>query len=134
MNAEALIGMLAELERIRELTLNLIERETPRLLPAPPDEDCGTERTVFDLLLGARRAVLGGLALMSVASVGFALAGSFETLFAARLVQGFGSSLTWAGALAWLTLSTPRERRGTLMGSAMGAATSRGASYSMPCA
>ena len=71
---------------------------------------------------GARRAVLGGLALMSVASVGFALAGSFETLFAARLVQGFGSSLTWAGALAWLTLSTPRERRGTLMGSAMGAA------------
>jgi MFS family permease len=71
---------------------------------------------------GARRAVLGGLALMSVASIGFALAGSFETLFAARLVQGFGSSLTWAGALAWLTLSTPRERRGTLMGSAMGAA------------
>jgi MFS family permease len=71
---------------------------------------------------GARRAVLGGLALMSVASVGFALAGSFETLFAARLVQGFGSSLTWAGALAWLTLSTPRERRGTVMGSAMGAA------------
>jgi hypothetical protein len=28
--------MLAELERIRELTLDLIERETPRLLPAPP--------------------------------------------------------------------------------------------------
>jgi MFS family permease len=71
---------------------------------------------------GARRAVLGGLALVSVASIGFALAGSFETLFAARLVQGFGSSLTWAGALAWLTLSTPRERRGTVMGSAMGAA------------
>ena len=71
---------------------------------------------------GARRAVLGGLALMSVASIGFALAGSFETLFAARLVQGFGSSLTWAGALAWLTLSTPRERRGAVMGSAMGAA------------
>jgi hypothetical protein len=59
MSPEALIGMLAELERIRELTLNLIERETPRLLPAPPDEPCGTERTVFDLLLGARRAVLG---------------------------------------------------------------------------
>ena len=59
MNAEAMIAVLAELERIRELTLDLIERETPRLLPAPPDEDCGSERTVFDLLLGARRAVLG---------------------------------------------------------------------------
>ena len=59
MSPEVLIGMLAELERIRELTLNLIERETPRLLPTPPDEDSGTERTVFDLLLGARRAVLG---------------------------------------------------------------------------
>ncbi|MGO9156957.1 hypothetical protein [Mycobacterium sp.] len=59
MNAEAMIGMLAELERIRELTLDLIERETPRLLPAPPDEASGSERTVFDLLVGVRRAVLG---------------------------------------------------------------------------
>ena len=59
MNPENLIGMLAELERIRELTLNLIEQETPRLHPAPPEEAGETERTVFDLLLGARRAVLG---------------------------------------------------------------------------
>jgi hypothetical protein len=59
MNPEALLGMLAELERIRELTLNLIERDGPKLHPAPPDEASGTERTVFDLLLGARRAVLG---------------------------------------------------------------------------
>jgi hypothetical protein len=59
MSPEALIGMLAELERIRELTLDLVEQQTPRLLPAPPDEADGAERTVFDLLLGARRAVLG---------------------------------------------------------------------------
>lgn len=59
MRPEVLIGMLAELERIRELTLDLVERETPRLLPAPPDESYGTERTLFDLLLGVRRAVLG---------------------------------------------------------------------------
>ncbi len=57
MTPEVLIGMLAELERIRELTLNLIERETPRLLPSPPDDHCGADRTVFELLLGARRAV-----------------------------------------------------------------------------
>jgi|GEM_PF-2309550 hypothetical protein len=59
MNAEDMIGMLAELERIRELTLDLIEQQTPQLRPVPPDESCGTERTVFELLLGARRAVLG---------------------------------------------------------------------------
>lgn len=59
MSPEVLIGMLAELEQIRKLTLDLIERETPRLLPAPPNETCGAERTVFDLLLGVRRAVLG---------------------------------------------------------------------------
>ncbi|MDH6198746.1 hypothetical protein M2272_005406 [Mycobacterium frederiksbergense] len=59
MNQEGLVGMLAELERIRELTLDLIERQAPRLLPAPPEEATGTERTMFELLLGARRAVLG---------------------------------------------------------------------------
>jgi hypothetical protein len=58
MNPEALVGMLAELERIREAALDLIERESPFLHPVPPD-DAGTERTVFDLLVGARRAVLG---------------------------------------------------------------------------
>jgi hypothetical protein len=59
MTPEALLGMLAELERIRELTLDLIDQEAPQLRPAPPDEARGTERTAFDLLLGARRAVLG---------------------------------------------------------------------------
>ena len=59
MTPEVLIGMLAELERIRELTLDLIEQQTPRLHPAPQDEASDAERTVFDLLLGARRAVLG---------------------------------------------------------------------------
>ncbi len=52
-------GMLAELERVRELTLDLIERETPHLQPAPPHEADATERAMFDLLMRARRAVLG---------------------------------------------------------------------------
>jgi MFS family permease len=72
--------------------------------------------------LGARRAVLVGLAGMGLASVGFALADSFWTLFAARVVQGMGSAFTWAGAFAWLLAAAPRERRGELLGSAMGAA------------
>jgi plasmid stabilization system protein ParE len=59
MSSEAMIAMLAELERIRELALDLIERDAPQLHPAPPEEAGGTERTAYDLLLGARRAVLG---------------------------------------------------------------------------
>jgi MFS family permease len=72
--------------------------------------------------LGARRAVLVGLAGMGLASIGFALAESFWTLVAARFVQGMGSAFTWAGAFAWLLAAAPRERRGQLLGSAMGAA------------
>lgn len=59
MNPEVLVAMLAELEQIRELTLDLVEQQAPQLLPAPPDNASGPGRTVFDLLIGARRAVLG---------------------------------------------------------------------------
>jgi MFS family permease len=72
--------------------------------------------------LGARRAVLVGLGGMGLASVGFAFAGSFSTLFLARFLQGLGSAFTWAGSFAWLLAAAPRERRGQLIGSAMGAA------------
>ena len=58
MNPADMIAMLAELERIRELTLDLIEQQTPQLRPIPSDE-CGEEQTAFDLLVGARRGVLG---------------------------------------------------------------------------
>jgi len=71
---------------------------------------------------GARRAVLAGLTAMGLASLGFAFAGSFATLFLARFVQGVGSGFTWAGAFAWLLAIAPRERRGELIGNAMGAA------------
>ena len=72
--------------------------------------------------LGPRRAVLVGLAGMGLASLGFALAESFWSLFAARLVQGVGSAFTWAGAFAWLIAAAARERRGQLIGTALGAA------------
>jgi MFS family permease len=72
--------------------------------------------------LGARRAVLVGLTGMGLASIGFALADSFSTLFVARFVQGLGSAFTWSGSFAWLLAAAPRERRGALIGSAMGAA------------
>jgi MFS family permease len=72
--------------------------------------------------MGPRRAVLTGLSLMAVASVGFAFAGNLDQLMATRFLQGIGSAFTWAGAFAWLIAASPRERRGTMIGTAMGAA------------
>jgi MFS family permease len=71
---------------------------------------------------GPKEAVLGGLALMAVASLGFGFAGDAWTLGVSRLAQGFGSALSWAGALAWLVAGTPRERRGEMLGTAVGSA------------
>lgn len=72
--------------------------------------------------LGARRAVLVGLTLMGLASLGFAFAHGYWPLAAARFLQGLGSGFTWAGAFAWLLAAAPSDRRGELIGTAMGAA------------
>jgi hypothetical protein len=56
---ESLLAMLAELDRIRALTVELIERSVPELLPAPPESLSGSERGMYELLVGMRRAVLG---------------------------------------------------------------------------
>ena len=72
--------------------------------------------------LGARRAVLVGLTLMGLASLGFAFAHGFWPLAAARLLQGAASGFTWAGSFAWLLAAAPRARRGELIGTALGAA------------
>ena len=72
--------------------------------------------------LGPKRTVLAGLVLMTAASLGFALAGNVWALGASRLFQGIGSSFSWAGGLAWVIAAAPRERRGALLGTAMGAA------------
>ena len=71
---------------------------------------------------GPKQAVVGGLLLLSVASFAFAVADSALALGFARFVQGFSSTTTWAGALAWLSVSAPRERRGEIIGTAFGAA------------
>jgi len=71
---------------------------------------------------GARPAVLTGLVTLGVASIGFGLVDSFAALFLCRLLQGIASGFTWAGAFAWLVAAAPRDRRGELIGAAMGAA------------
>ena len=71
---------------------------------------------------GVRATVLLGLALMVVSSVAFAFAGSIAMLDAARFVQGIGGAASWAGAMAWVAGAAPRDRRGEMIGTAMGAA------------
>src|SRR5919106_3208333 len=72
---------------------------------------------------GPRRAVVGGLLVMAVASVVFGFAGDAWTLGLARLAQGMGSALSWAGGLAWLVAGAPPPRRGGVVRAAGGGAT-----------
>jgi len=72
--------------------------------------------------VGVKPTVLGGLAIIVATSVAFGLADTAWVLYAARFGQGVGSALAWTGGLAWLMAAAPRERRGELIGIAMGAA------------
>ena len=60
--------------------------------------------------------------LLSISSFGFALADTALALGSARFVQGVASTATWAGALAWISVAAPRERRGEVIGTAFGVA------------
>ncbi len=71
---------------------------------------------------GVRAAALVGLLLMSLASVGFALAGETWLLVLTRFVAGFGSALSWVAAFTWLVARAPEERRGELIGVMLSAA------------
>jgi MFS family permease len=72
--------------------------------------------------LGVKPTVLLGMGSLAASSLAFAFAPTVGLLVAARFVQGFGSAASWAGALAWLVGASPRERRGELIGTALGAA------------
>jgi MFS family permease len=71
---------------------------------------------------GVRPTTVIGLGIMSAASVAFAFGDTIGVLDTARFIQGIGGAMTWAGALGWLIGEAPADRRGELIGSAMGAA------------
>lgn len=72
--------------------------------------------------VGPKRAALTGILVVGAASIGFAFADNAWALGLARFCQGLGSSLSWAGGLAWLIAAAPRSRRGEMLGTALGAA------------
>jgi MFS family permease len=71
---------------------------------------------------GVRRTTLIGLLLFAVSIAGFGFATSIVALDALRFVQGAGCGLIWGGGLTWVITAAPRERRGEMLGSVIGAA------------
>jgi MFS family permease len=72
--------------------------------------------------IGPKRGVIAGLALLFLSSLLFALAGDPLSLGISRFAQGLSSAMTWAGALAWVALDAPRDRRGQALGTVFGVA------------
>jgi MFS family permease len=72
--------------------------------------------------VGPRRALVAGLLLLGVASLGFGLAREAWLLDAARFVQGVAGAMAWAGALTWLVMAAPEKQRGKVIGDVLGAA------------
>jgi MFS family permease len=71
---------------------------------------------------GVKPTLLLGLSLLGVTSLAFAFADDIVLLDAARFVQGVGGACMWAAGMAWLVNAAPPERRGELIGSALGVA------------
>ena len=71
---------------------------------------------------GVKPTLLLGLCMLGVSSLAFAFANDIVLLDAARFVQGVGGACMWAAGMAWLVTAAPAERRGELIGSALGAA------------
>jgi MFS family permease len=71
---------------------------------------------------GVKFATMLGLGVLVAATLGFGWGTSPLLLDTSRFVQGVGGAVAWAGALAWLTSTTPTGRRGSVIGGAVGAA------------
>jgi DHA1 family multidrug resistance protein-like MFS transporter len=71
---------------------------------------------------GVRATTMIGLSLLVMATLAFAWSPSPLLLDAARLTQGIGGAVAWAGALAWLTSTSSPARRAAVIGGSVGVA------------
>jgi MFS family permease len=77
---------------------------------------------VLAVRAGPRFTVCVGLALLACSTIAFGVLDSAAGLDAARFVEGVGGAFSWAGGLAWIVAGTPPDRRGAMIGRALGAA------------
>jgi MFS family permease len=71
---------------------------------------------------GVKPTVLVGLTTVAVCIGLFGIADQAWQLDLARFMQGFASTFSWTGALAWLVAGSPASRRGALIGQAFATA------------
>jgi MFS family permease len=76
---------------------------------------------------GVKKSAVTGLLALAATSIAFGLVDSYWQLLVTRLLQGAAGALCWASGIAWLVETTPRSRRGEMIGlfsgaSAVGAA------------
>ena len=63
---------------------------------------------------GVRATTTIGLGLLTLATFAFAWSSTPLVLDTARLVQGIGGAVAWAGALSWLITQASPNRRATV--------------------
>jgi MFS family permease len=71
---------------------------------------------------GPRRTSVAGLVVLGVVTLLFGFLKSIYPLDVARFIQGAASALIWSGALTWLINAYPEEKRGQVIGTALGSA------------
>lgn len=76
----------------------------------------------FAARFGPRRAVLVGLAGIGVFSPLFGFASEIWLLDLSRFMMGASGAMMWAGAMSWVIVAGPDERRGELVGTLIAAA------------
>lgn len=72
--------------------------------------------------IGARKTVLAGLAAIGICSPLFGFAQQIVLLDLLRFLQGGAGALMWAGAISWVVVASPTERRGQMIGIVIAAA------------
>ena len=71
---------------------------------------------------GPKLTVCAGLTLLACSTLAFGFLHEIAALDVARFVEGVGGACSWAGGLAWIVAEAPPDRRGALIGGALGAA------------
>jgi MFS family permease len=72
--------------------------------------------------VGPRRSVICGLLLLGCSSLVFGLVDQIYLLDGARFTQGIAGALIWSGAMTWLITAAPDDKRGSVIGTALGTA------------